>query len=222
MTNVSSTASHRLFGAAFATSEIVRLLLAFAMAVLPSGGRSLATEAGATIALAPIGDVDRSTLEALAPIVADRFGARVQIVEAVPLPPVAWDAGRRQWRAAALDDALARALRSGWERLVGVTDVDLYTPGLNFVFGEAQPSRGVAVFSLARLHDPERARFVHRAETEVVHELGHTYGLGHCSNPHCVMWFSNTLAESDHKGSRFCAAHAAELQRALAAIRRKE
>jgi predicted Zn-dependent protease len=29
----------------------------------------------------------------------------------------------------------------------------------------------------------------------------------------CVMWFSNTLAESDRKGTRFCAAHAAELER---------
>jgi predicted Zn-dependent protease len=31
------------------------------------------------------------------------------------------------------------------------------------------------------------------------------------------MWFSNTLAESDGKGTRFCAAHAAELRRARGA-----
>jgi predicted Zn-dependent protease len=35
------------------------------------------------------------------------------------------------------------------------------------------------------------------------------------------MWFSNTLAESDDKGSRFCAAHAAELARTLARARRR-
>jgi archaemetzincin len=37
-----------------------------------------------------------------------------------------------------------------------------------------------------------------------VHELGHVYGLGHCNRQACVMWFSNTLAETDRKGSRFC------------------
>jgi predicted Zn-dependent protease len=51
-----------------------------------------------------------------------------------------------------------------------VADVDLYVPELNFVFGEADANRGIAVFSLARLHtdgsDPRaRARFLKRAAT---------------------------------------------------------
>jgi archaemetzincin len=173
-----------------------------------------AVEPRATIALAAVGDVDRATLEALVPVVAERFGVRVEIAPAQRLPSGALDPKRRQWRASAINDQLARARRRGWERLVGVADVDLYAPELNFVFGEADGARGVAVFSLARLHDPDRARFLTRAETEAVHELGHTYGLGHCRDRHCVMWFSNTLAETDAKGSRFCAAHAAELARA--------
>lgn len=60
---------------------------------------------------------------------------------------------------------------------------------------------------------PDRDRFVHRAVTEAVHELGHTYGLNHCDDPHCVMWFSNTLAETDRKGTEFCATHLRALQR---------
>lgn len=50
--------------------------------------------------------------------------------------------------------------------------------------------------------------------TEAIHELGHAYGLGHCGDPHCVMWFSNTVAESDRKGMRLCRTHARELARA--------
>jgi archaemetzincin len=102
------------------------------------------------------------------------------------------------------------------ERLLGVTDVDLFVPELNFVFGEADARRGVAIFSLARLHtDGRRARtvFLKRAATEAVHELGHTYGLDHCADSCCVMWFSNTLAETDRKGLAMCPDHRSRLAR---------
>jgi len=187
------------------------MLLVVLMAALQSSGR--------TIALAPVGDTDEATVRALAPVVAEQFDAQVELAPRMPLPPHAWDASRRQWRAGVVLTALAerRAATPTWERLVGVTEVDLYAPPLNFVFGEADTDRQVAVFSLARLHADDHARFLHRAQIELVHELGHTYGLGHCDDPRCVMWFSNTLAETDRKGVRFCGAHAAALARTLAA-----
>jgi archaemetzincin len=86
---------------------------------------------------------------------------------------------------------------------------------LNFVFGEADARLGIAVFSLARLHTPDRNHFVHRAATEAIHELGHTFGLTHCDDVRCVMWFSNTLAETDRKGTEFCGAHARAIERAI-------
>ena len=44
-------------------------------------------------------------------------------------------------------------------------------------------------------------------------EMGHTFGLAHCDDPNCVMWFSNNLAETDRKGTRFCRRHQKELAR---------
>jgi archaemetzincin len=73
----------------------------------------------------------------------------------------------------------------------------------------------VALFSLARLHTADRNRFVHRAATEAIHEIAHTYGLGHCSNARCVMWFSNTLDETDQKGTHFCPGHAKALRQSI-------
>ena len=104
-----------------------------------------------------------------------------------------------------------------WLRLLGIADVDLYAPDLNFVFGEADELRGVAAFSTARLRLAAEStdRLRRRAATEAIHELGHTFGLRHCSRPSCVMWFSNTLAETDRKDVRPCAEHSHALARAI-------
>ena len=158
---------------------------------------------------------DEALLAALVPIVGSAFASTVVVSPSIALPEDAHNPSRRQYHSTVLLDAWARHKRADWSRVLGIADVDLYTPDLNFVFGEADSDRGVAVFSVARLHTMNRDRFVHRAATEAIHELGHTYGLCHCRDPRCVMWFSNTLEESDRKGTGFCDAHARELQRAL-------
>ena len=185
------------------------LLAAFMAGALPAGER--------VIAVAPVGDAPPDAVSLLLPTLRDTFGAEVVIAPAVPLPSRAYDRRRRQHLSTALLDALAQARRPGWDRLLGVADVDLFVPELNFVFGEGDPIRGVAVFSLQRLRAEGEASgrelLARRAATEAIHELGHSYGLGHCGDAHCVMWFSNSLAETDRKGTRLCAAHAVELRR---------
>jgi archaemetzincin len=166
-----------------------------------------------------MGSVEPRTTDRLIPRLRDAFRSEVVVVSPLSLPGRAWNAHREQHRSTAILDALARARHPEWERLLGICDVDLYVPDLNFVFGEADAARQVAVFSLWRLHPGEtgteaQALFERRAATEAIHELGHTYGLRHCDDPRCVMWFSNTLAESDRKGTTFCSAHAAALARA--------
>jgi archaemetzincin len=188
------------------------LLLASFMAGASAGER--------VIAVAPVGDAPPDAVSLLLPELRETFGADVVIAPAVPLPSTAYDRRRRQHLSTALLDALAQARRPGWDRLLGVADVDLFVPELNFVFGEGDPNRGVAVFSLQRLRAGGEASgrelLARRAATEAIHELGHSYGLAHCGDAHCVMWFSNSLAETDRKGTRFCAAHAAELRRLMA------
>jgi archaemetzincin len=168
------------------------------------------------IAIAPVGETPLDTVTEIGPILAARLDARVVLGPGIALISTAFDAHRRQYHSTQILDALARTKRRDWERMLGIVDVDLYVPDLNFVFGEADMRRGVAVFSLTRLRpsssgESAHALFLKRAATEAIHELGHTYGLSHCSDRDCVMWFSNTLAESDRKGLAFCAAHAAQL-----------
>lgn len=145
------------------------------------------------------------------------IGQDIRIAEPAALPASAYDARRRQYRGHALIAAL-QALRSpSGTRKVGLADVDCYAPGLNFIFGQAAAEGREAIVALPRLRPSfyglpeEPALFRERVLKEVVHELGHTWGLAHCAAPRCVMYFSNTLHDTDVKGVEFCSACRARL-----------
>jgi archaemetzincin len=95
-------------------------------------------------------------------------------------------------------------------RVLAVTSSDLYVPVLTFVFGEAQLEGNCAVVSIARLREefygmPARdAVLRERLLKESIHELGHTFGLRHCSDWSCVMSSSHGVELLDVKGAEFC------------------
>ena len=168
-----------------------------------------ATAAPLTIRLVSVGSLPPPTLGFLQESLIRELGAVVRIEGNLPLPSDCPE-GRSQYSGAPFLAALAAARPPGEEVILGVTGVDLTAPGLNFVFGLADPQGRAAVISLARLYpefygqprDPRR--FKERAVKEAVHELGHLLGLGHCPHPACVMAFSNSLADTDRKGTGFC------------------
>lgn len=169
------------------------------------------------IAIVPVGAVPNEILQSLLPVVGERVPGRdIRLGSGLPQPDAAFSPERNQYLAAPILAQLG-ALRTGAERLLGVADLDLYVPGLNFIFGQAKVDGAVAVMALARLRPafwgapPDLPLLVERAVKEAIHELGHTYGLQHCPIPTCVMHFSNTLAETD----RFCPRHETQLRWAL-------
>jgi archaemetzincin len=154
------------------------------------------------VTLLPMGEPDPAAIADLAEDL-KRCGFRARLARRRPLLPAAWNADRGQYDARALLEA-TRSFRG--ERLFVIVDADLFVPGLNFVFGIAESPGRAAVISLARLgFDADGRQKRERALKEAIHELGHTLGLKHCPDPGCVMWFSNTLAETDRKGTSFCA-----------------
>jgi len=123
--------------------------------------------------------------------------------------PKSYNRLRKQYLSWPFLEALSKLkLAAGY--VLGITEVDLFAPELNFIFGEAAPRLGIAVISLARLHQhfydlPEDISILkQRALKEAVHEIGHLLGLNHCKDPKCVMHFSKNLVDTDIKGHLFC------------------
>ncbi len=161
------------------------------------------------IVLVSVGKVDKEVIDVLKDNLSRVFNRQIFIAKEILEPHYAFNKKRNQYLSTVILNTLkGKKEYAPYERILGIVDHDLYVPWLNFVFGEA--SGRVAVISPTRLRQgfyglPEdRNLFQKRVLTEAVHELGHTYGLNHCSNPHCVMFFSNSLMDTDRKGSEFC------------------
>lgn len=163
------------------------------------------------VTLVPIELDKEDILEVLIEDLARVFPCRVRTVTRLKVPANSYNSRRNQYQAPLFLTVLRRFMDpEKREKILGITDKDLYVHGLNFVFGQAEFPGVFAVISLARLHQsyydlPEdRVLFLKRVIKEAVHELGHTFGLEHCPNSYCVMYFSNSLYDTDRKTDEFC------------------
>lgn len=117
---------------------------------------------------------------------------------------------RRQHHATLLLATLLRHLPAPEAKIVGVTSEDLFIPVLTFVFGQSQLDGPAAVVSTHRLHNEfyglpaDEGLLRERTVKEVLHELGHAYGLVHCRDQLCVMRASTYVEEVDLKDAGFC------------------
>lgn len=146
------------------------------------------------VALVPIGRVDPVIISWVTEDLPKVLPTSVVESPPLPLSPRHFHAGRAQY----LGDGL----------LLGITGEDLFSPGMNFVFGIATTGR--ALVSTFRLRPevygmpPAGKLYRWRVLTEAVHELGHALGLPHCEHPGCVMYFSTWIGDTDRKGPGFC------------------
>jgi archaemetzincin len=166
-------------------------------------------DGGERILLVPLGDnVSDEVMGFLKHHLTAIFNAEVIIGKQIPIPENAFNPVRKQYNSSKILHNYRKP--EGYDKALLITDVDLYTQGLNFVFGEADIRKGVAIISLTRLHPsfyglPEnKDLFRLRALKEAVHEIAHLYGLRHCPDPKCVMHFSNSILDSDRKSYKFC------------------
>jgi len=162
------------------------------------------------IILRPLAQIDSRITGILKQGLEQTFNCPVEIKAQISNLDDAYEPKRKQYLAPRLLATLRSFNMESGERCLGIVDIDLYSPGLNFIFGEADIGSGVAIISLYRLRQkcyglpPDEGLYQSRAIKEAIHELGHTYYLSHCPDAKCVMHFSNSLADTDIKEASFC------------------
>lgn len=109
--------------------------------------------------------------------------------------------------------------------LAAVTMYDLYPDeSWNFVFGFANAEDQVGVFSFARF-DPQalgqprgpdfERRMLRRSVNTLAHELGHMFGISHCTHFHCVMNGHNHEQEGARLPMHLCPVDLRKLERSI-------
>jgi archaemetzincin len=154
--------------------------------------------------------LEEERLQEVSQAVGRVFGLRTYVTPAPLNLDVAFDASRGQYNSTALLAQVLQTFREGDEKKIAVVGVDLFIPVLTFVFGEAQLNGSAAVVSLHRLANPfygmapDESLTWKRLEKEIIHELGHTFGLYHCHQFECVMRSSTYVEEIDLKRGSLC------------------
>jgi archaemetzincin len=174
------------------------------------------------ILLVPISTVDANLIASLVASLRRDLGIPVSVEEKQTIDPSsAFDAYRNQYNSTVLISALQNRFTRRAGKILGVTGIDLFVPVLTFVFGEAQLDGQVAVVSSHRLEDSfyglasDRELTEKRLLKESIHELGHAFGLVHCSDYLCVMHSSTGVDEIDVKTEHFCVSCRLQLSAAI-------
>lgn len=152
------------------------------------------------VTVVPLGDPSPDLVEFVAQSVRDRLYFQVEISDPVALGKEAWYAPRKRWRADALLDQLDALELKRSHKVIGFTEKEISTTkgerydwgiaGLGQLSGQ---SCVLTSYLFRKYKKKGRKRYLRYMENLVLHELGHTLGLGHCPLDKCIM--------ADAKGS---------------------
>ena len=162
------------------------------------------------ITLISYGYFEKDLLEKTAEAVIHEFQCSVSIREGHMDLSEFYDPTRRQYNGNALLKLVDCLAIPDSLKTLGLFNVDLFIPILTFIFGQAYLGGNTGIASLYRLSNKRYGitgddRFLaERCIKEVIHELGHTFGLIHCPNPTCVMRSSTYVEDIDQKNQNLC------------------
>jgi archaemetzincin len=173
------------------------------------------------ITLISFGYFDSDFLRNVAEAVRKEFHLEVNIKEGHLDLSEYYDPTRRQYNGVKLIHEVESAFSSDNSKTLGLFSVDLFIPILTYIFGQAFLNGRTGIASNYRLSNErygiltDDKLIADRFVKEVIHELGHTFGLIHCHVPTCVMRSSTYVEDIDQKSTHLCLNCRSEFNRML-------
>ncbi len=136
--------------------------------------------------------------------------ATVEMLPPMTIPEEAFQHHRAQYDAGLVLNYLARFSFPHHSRILAITDVDLCTPILTFVYGQAELGLRLAIISDFRLKYMQdggmaaEGTYFERLAKVALHEIAHTFSLYHCETPKCLMRSIHDLGHLDELDVFFC------------------
>jgi archaemetzincin len=162
------------------------------------------------ITLISFGHFEEDFLYKIAESVKNEFHCEVNIREGHLDLSEFYDAAKRQYNGTKLLLEVDALFSSEHYKTLGLFNVDLFIPILTYIFGQAFLNGRCGIASHYRFSNQrygiteDEKSILDRFRKEVIHELGHTFGLIHCHNPTCVMRSSTYVEDIDQKSSSLC------------------
>jgi archaemetzincin len=185
------------------------------------------------VSIVPVGRIDPQEIESAASRIAKILNRAVALRQPASVPKAGDDPARAQHLAGPfLADLRSQLPRLAVAKEVGthpqepagaqapvppvavtvfVTDVDLYKPQTDGVFGDIDAPARVAVLSLRRLREAFYKRKVDPAKVRgrlvklALYALGRALGLPECNDRGCALSATASLADIDVKPEKYCA-----------------
>lgn len=155
------------------------------------------------IALQPIGNTPKNTLNILKHNIEHQYKSTVIILPTITLPDnfINYEKGKR-YAASSVIKHLKEVMPDTVQYIVGITNEDIYTtkqdkwgnikkPESTYkiwgIMGLGYKPGKSCIISTARLYSNNEYQYVERIIKITLHEIGHNQGLDHCPDKNCLM-----------------------------------
>ena len=162
------------------------------------------------IILISFGQIEKSFLDVIASDVQKEFQIAVKTKDGYLDLSDFFDPARRQYDGTSILKKIDAEFSSDAAKTIGLFKVDLFINILTYIFGQAFLNGRSGIASMFRLYNERYGMnrddelLLERFSKEVIHELGHTFGLIHCHVPACVMMASTYVEDIDQKSNHLC------------------
>jgi archaemetzincin len=163
-----------------------------------------------SITLVSVGYIEEMYIRSVVEAAGREFSLPVVLKEGFIDISEFYDPVRRQYNGSKLLKEIDTLYGSDNTKTIGLFSIDLFIPILTYIFGQAYLNGRSGIASYYRLSNDRYGIagdgnvIMERLQKEVIHELGHTFGLVHCHVPNCVMRSSTYVEDIDQKDMNIC------------------